>query len=265
MGDIISGDDEMKKASIFGKSYRSIYGNIAGKHPSQKPWHHQWAAVEGLHKELKKMAPRVTGDVLDVGCGEKPYKAWFSGTKCYVGVDIVDGSEVDYIIKPQDCFPFSDGQFDAVIALEVLEHVEYLAHTLNEIQRVLKRGGRIITAIPFLYNEHGAPGDFRRLTKFSADKLFYPSCTLTMVKPLGGIGTTLSILLLNWVETAVNQNKTARFVKAMLLPLWLVFSLMVNMFGKALDCIDKTDSFYSNVLMVFQKDQKTELPFYQSF
>jgi len=46
--------------------------------------------------------------------------------------------------------PFTDGQFDAVIMSEVLEHLndEVLHATLSEVSRVLKSGGRFIGTVP---------------------------------------------------------------------------------------------------------------------
>ncbi|MEO7392403.1 MAG: class I SAM-dependent methyltransferase [Ramlibacter sp.] len=45
---------------------------------------------------------------------------------------------------------FADGQFDAVVMSEVLEHLdtETLDATLKEVKRVLKRGGRLIGTVP---------------------------------------------------------------------------------------------------------------------
>jgi len=44
--------------------------------------------------------------------------------------------------------PFSDESFDLVYCSEVLEHVNNLAKTLNEIKRVLRRRGKLYITIP---------------------------------------------------------------------------------------------------------------------
>lgn len=46
--------------------------------------------------------------------------------------------------------PFDSNSFDTVVVSEVLEHLtdETLAQTLNEIERILKPGGRVIGTVP---------------------------------------------------------------------------------------------------------------------
>jgi len=44
--------------------------------------------------------------------------------------------------------PFPDKQFDTIIALDTLEHVEHKIKGFYEIDRVLKRSGRIVLNIP---------------------------------------------------------------------------------------------------------------------
>jgi len=44
--------------------------------------------------------------------------------------------------------PFKDESFDAVIAADVLEHIEEIMEALREIRRVLKNGGHLLTCVP---------------------------------------------------------------------------------------------------------------------
>jgi len=45
--------------------------------------------------------------------------------------------------------PFSDGSFDIVIISEVLEHLTEPPRALQEIERVLKTGGKVIVSVPY--------------------------------------------------------------------------------------------------------------------
>jgi SAM-dependent methyltransferase len=44
--------------------------------------------------------------------------------------------------------PFAEGDFDLVIAADVLEHVEDEARAIGELRRVLQPGGRLIVTVP---------------------------------------------------------------------------------------------------------------------
>ncbi len=140
-----------------------------------------------------------------------------------------------------------------MFATQVVEHVQNLPHTLGVIARVCKPGGVIVLSFPFLYNEHGSPYDFQRFTSHGAARLLpYEIQTL---ERQGGFGSTVVILTLNWLENSIGANKLTRLVKALTLPLWIPFCLIMNGLGLLLDQIDGTDKFHNNVFVVFRKTQ----------
>ena len=59
---------------------------------------------------------------------------------------------------------FSPQTFDAVIALEVLEHVSHPELAINGIHKVLKKGGVFIFSTPWIIPIHDRPSDFYRFT-----------------------------------------------------------------------------------------------------
>src|SRR5271165_6736377 len=80
----------------------------------------------GLFLAIKDLAHSISGNVLDFGCGSKPYEALFSHATEYVGADL-EGTGHDHSDSRVDVFydgrslPFPDGQFDAVVSFEVFE------------------------------------------------------------------------------------------------------------------------------------------------
>lgn len=51
------------------------------------------------------------------------------------------GLDIDYDVGVGEELPYGDGEFDAVVCVDVLEHVRDLSQTIAEIARVLKPGG----------------------------------------------------------------------------------------------------------------------------
>jgi SAM-dependent methyltransferase len=102
-----------------------------------------------LHAELKP------GDkVLDLGCGAGRFLV--PGA---IGVEIAEAAarrarenvpEADVrLVEPDGTLPLGHGEVDLVWCSETLEHIPDVAHTLNEVRRVLKKGGRVLITVPY--------------------------------------------------------------------------------------------------------------------
>ncbi len=240
----------MSRLSDF---YTRAYSLFCGRHPHLRPWHFQWLTVKDLYADLRRVLPQLSGRVLDVGCGDKPYEDWLNLALRYFGIDVSPGPRVDAVIEPGKPWPAEDASFDAVLCTQVLEHVPDLEEVLAEIDRVLKAGGQLLVTVPFAYPEHGAPQDFRRFSIHGVRQLFAERYEITELKPQGGIGSTMGTLWLNWAEAEMNRCKPTRLLKGALLPVWVVFSGLVNAVGWLLDKADTTRAFYGNVLLRAKK------------
>ncbi len=238
--------------SRLGAAYELIYSKIAGSLPNLRPWHFQWLHTYYHNRALRKLLPTLHGKVLDVGCGQKPYRNWFTNVSEYIGIDVDEQSKADILINPETSWPFPDEYFDVILSTQVLEHVKDIKITVNEIHRVLKPDGIAIFSFPFLYNEHGAPWDFRRFTVYGAINLF-PDWKVIYIRPLGKIGSTLALLCLNWIDFMMNKTFITRLVKGLFFPIWLTISFIINIVGLLMDYIDVTNAFYNNVLFVVRK------------
>ena len=123
----------------------------------------------GLYKSIKNQSSKIQGNILDFGCGSKPYESLFTNAKSYIGVDIeISGhchkeSKVDYFFDGKT-LPFPDNYFDSVVSFEVFEHVFNIDEMVSEIRRVLKPNGQLLISIPFAWEEHEIPYDFARYT-----------------------------------------------------------------------------------------------------
>jgi SAM-dependent methyltransferase len=129
-----------------------------------------------LLKKVKQYAPFLSGRLLDFGCGSKPYQSLFTNVTEYIGLDY-EGEGHSHINEKIDVYydgkriPFPDEQFDSVFSSEVFEHVFNPDEILPEINRVMKKGGKILITCPFVWNEHEVPVDYARYTQFALKHL----------------------------------------------------------------------------------------------
>jgi SAM-dependent methyltransferase len=129
-----------------------------------------YLARRGLYRSIKELGGYIVGKTLDVGCGKKPYEKLFNSSK-YVGMDIENpghshvGENID-VYYDGGTFPFKKSEFDSVVTNQVLEHVLKPESFIREIKRVLKKGGYLLLTVPFVWDEHEKPNDYRRYTSF---------------------------------------------------------------------------------------------------
>lgn len=98
------------------------------------------------------------GLVLDCGAGER--NMYYSNV---VNYEIANYWSTDVLGVGEE-LPFEDNSFDAIISVAVLEHVKDPFLCASEITRVLKKGGTLFSAIPFLQPYHGYPHHYYNMT-----------------------------------------------------------------------------------------------------
>ncbi len=134
-------------------------------------------ARRALRRELGGLAPRVTGELLDVGCGRKPYRDLFPGVTRYVGIDfdtpVTRGLGCADLLYDGRRFPLGDATFDAVLCSQVLEHVFTPEEFVRELHRVLRPGGLLLLTVPFVWDEHEQPHDYARYSSFGLADLLH--------------------------------------------------------------------------------------------
>ncbi len=118
------------------------------------------------YEALSKLS--FSGRILDLGGGEKAHytpsmKSWIKDGS-YESVNISEAMEPTFLIRSCQKLPIADNDFDMVVSINTLEHICNLEATLKEIVRVLKSGGKLVLAVPFLFRVHGCPDDYNRPT-----------------------------------------------------------------------------------------------------
>ena len=94
--------------------------------------------------------------ILDAGCGEGHALDYLPAPAHYVGID-VNPDCINYCrekyparqfaVESVLALPFADQEFDVVLCMEVLEHLEHPTKAVRELARIAKHG--IVLTVPF--------------------------------------------------------------------------------------------------------------------
>lgn len=125
-----------------------------------------WLCRRELFLALSKLAPRLSGKVLDFGAGSQPYRPLLANCSSYVSLeyDTPQNRErkVASIFYDGQSIPVDDSSFDGLLSTQTLEHVPNPDIIVAEWARVLKEGGLLLVTMPFMWPEHEMPYDFQR-------------------------------------------------------------------------------------------------------
>ncbi len=123
----------------------------------QRFWHKR------RFQEVSRVVDKVSGQILDIGCNDGTFSKVVldkSGAKKLVGIDVVEKTidwandhwkkdgRMKFMVGDAQILPFDSATFDAVFALEVLEHVFDPLKVLKEIRRVMKKDGYAVFLVP---------------------------------------------------------------------------------------------------------------------
>jgi len=177
-----------------------------------------------IRQYVEKVAISINGDVLDVGCGDKPYRSVFVNAKSYTGVDrpsVIDGirsnvSDRKIVLDVVGCaesLPFHNRTFDVVIATQLIEHLAHPDLFFEESSRVLRPGGLLIVTFPLFGPLHEEPYDYFRYTEYGVKVLcFDHGLQVEKIEKMGGGWLTVGYLMRDFLhkDAFATQNRLWR-------------------------------------------------------
>lgn len=184
-----------------------------------------------------------SGGVLDIGCGEGALRPAVARHCHYIGLDTVNTGKALYSASPDvygdaAWLPFGTGTFDAVVLLDVLEHLPEPDQSLGEIARILAPSGKLLIHVPCMYPLHDEPFDYQRWTEHGLELLLgRAGLRPSVIQPLGA-PTETAALMLNIAVSASLMKLIRKFppcvvFAALLAPLVLATNIAGWLLGTA--------------------------------
>ncbi len=216
------------------------------KHYSARIWLICYLTDSKYEEYLSK--GHIKGRLLDIGCGEKPYKELFSTYVTeHIGLDhqqTHDYGTIDVLATAYN-IPFKDKSFDSGICNAVLEHLEEPSIALAECYRVLKPGGMVIYSVPFIWHLHEEPRDFFRISKHGLRYLLEKTgFEIVELKSLSGFWVTTGQLFVYYLyRFRRGPFRWLRIIE--------ILCLIIQFFAYIFDRIDRAEEWtWMNVALV---------------
>ena len=210
-------------------------------------------ARSGLYRAIKNLAFNLEGNLLDIGCGSKPYIKLFT-VDSYIGLELEnkasrENKAADYYYDGNQ-FPFDDSTFRSVLSNQVLEHVFNPNDFIQEANRVLEKDGLLLITVPFLCIEHEQPFDYARYSSFGLCALLEDNGFKVIEQHKIGADASTLFQLANFYIYGVIQKLPNSF------KFFIIVALMgpINLIG-IIACIvfPKNPDFYLDQIVLAKK------------
>ena len=202
-------------------------------------WKFNWLARHKIIRALEEARPHARGQLLDVGCGWRPFAGVFEGhVDRYWGTDLLTSQDLAGV--PPDCFsraealPVRGDSMDTVLGLSMLTYLEVPDRALDEAFRVLRPGGVLIMEFTQMAAvlEHGH--DYFRFTRYGAEVMtrragFEPLAFI----PIGGLWSRVGLHLIGRLNR-VNRGPLRVLTEIPVRLLYVVIQLACEAFDHLL-------------------------------
>jgi SAM-dependent methyltransferase len=207
------------------------------------PLHPQWFIARAEARIRRRLATACSGLVVDIGCASMAVAAHLPAPRCrYLGLDYPPTVRSMYGTRPHvfadaHALPLADGRADAVLLLNVLEHLREPARAIAEAARVLAPGGSVFIDVPFLYPLHDRPHDFQRWTEHGLrEALDHAGLDAVEIESIGHPTETAALLANLALASGLAAALQRRSALALLLAASMLLVPVINVLG-AFGCI----------------------------
>ncbi len=187
----------------------------------------------------RKMIQDVDKDKVIVNLGSGPKKI----REDVINIDLYPFPNVD-IVANVTRVPLKNNSVDIAISEFLLEHVKNPQAVVNEIIRILKPGGLVYVAVPFVASFHSSPDDYYRWSEEGLRELMRSFKEIEIGVRCGPTSAMLSIVN-NWLATLLS------FGLRSLHQFWLIIFMIITSPLKVFDYLISKFPGASNIAFGF--------------
>lgn len=192
----------------------------------------KWIVRKSILDALTRHQTQLFGTLLDVGCGQMPYKPLLDSPSSqvtrYIGLDFEanpvheNAPDITWI---DGRIPLDDASVECALATEVFEHCPDPEGVMKEIYRVLKPNGVLFFTVPFLWPLHEVPFDQYRYTPYALERhLSNSGFNNIELEAMGGWDESLAQMLGLWARRRKMNRYSRAVISYILMPIiWLLY------------------------------------------
>ena len=211
--------------------------------------HEPWLINRKFEHALRQWKGHASGQLLDVGCGRKPYAGLYAGSVVrHLGLDLpgVAATCAD-VVGDAQALPFRAEAFDTVLCTHMLVHVPEPSRAVGEMARVLKPGGCLIVSARQMWHVYMQQDYYR----FTASGLRYLAqqhgLDVVAVVPVGGFLGRIGVKLMYWLQRLPRGRRRIRWITEV--PVGLLALVTQGVFSLLDEWLPTPDDVIFNILV----------------
>src|SRR3989338_10753742 len=123
--------------------------------------------------------------ILDIGCGNNPY--YHKSIKAKIVCVDIKHTEKAHVVCDAMSLPLKKSSFDGIICVNSLYYYNNPFMAVKEFSNILKKNGKLMLIMPFMYPIHDAPEDKYRFTEYGINELLKKDFDIKEIKTIGTI------------------------------------------------------------------------------
>ena len=191
-------------------------------------------------KFFEKYQPYCKRKLIDLGCGEAPYKSKLKNIKEYISIDWDNSrhnTKADIISNLNEKIELPNNYADTTVSFSVMEHLSEPEKFLKKVNRVLKKDSYFIMQVPFQWWIHEQPYDFYRYTPYGLEYLLKKTgFEILEIKSTNGFFTMMALKLNYFTIRMFKLPKPLWKIWLLsLVPFWVFNQTIAPIFDKWFD------------------------------